>query len=154
MNRTGNTRFDNIPFEARFWSKVTLDPCGCWLWNGSADSSGYGTCRDESGCVSAPHIIAYRRYVGEIIDGNQVHHECENPRCVNFNHLKQVTTLEHSLLTPNSIASKARNQTHCKNGHELSFANTYHNKSNEGRRRCKICQRAAAERSLSRRKVI
>jgi hypothetical protein len=153
MNNTGKNRFTGIPFEARFWSKVEINPGGCWLWKGSTDSSGYGTFRNEDGLVTAPHIIVYARYVGEIVSGNQIHHECNNPTCVNFHHLKQVTALEHSLLTPDSVASKARARTHCNNGHELTYENTYHNESNAGRRRCRICQQAAAERSKKKRTV-
>ena len=147
MNNTSRNRFTGIPFEARFWSKVDLNPGGCWMWEGSVDSSGYGTFRDADGRVRSSHIVSYEKYVGEIDPGHQLHHECGNPKCVNFHHLVQVSPLDHSLLTPSSMASIARSKTHCKNGHELNYENTYHNESNKGRRRCKTCQQAAAERS-------
>lgn len=81
--------------EDRFWDKVDkngpipkhrpeLGPC--WLWMGSKQPSGYGIMKINSKKVRV-HRLAWQLTHGSIPDGLWVLHHCDNPLCVNHNHL-------------------------------------------------------------------
>jgi HNH endonuclease len=69
---------------------------GCWNWIGSKPSK-RGYCRFSLSSKKRDYVhrIAYLFFVGGIRAGHQVHHLCENKRCVNPDHLCQVSREEH-----------------------------------------------------------
>jgi len=72
-----------------FWSRVELAD-GCWLWTGTADKNGYGTVtariyRSKSYNFKA-HRLSWYLYNGDPGD-SLVMHTCDNPPCVNPDHL-------------------------------------------------------------------
>lgn len=77
---------------------VRFDPDGCWAWTGAIDGRGYGNVgrihlgRRKNWIV---HRLVYELTRGEIPAGHEVHHTCEERRCVNPAHLEAVTRLEH-----------------------------------------------------------
>ena len=78
---------NSIPLEERFWSKVKKTP-GCWSWLGSKDSNGYGRIMiRERGGSKLAHRIAYEIVNGEIPSQMHACHKCDNPSCVNPDHI-------------------------------------------------------------------
>lgn len=63
----------------------------CWEWPGTIDAYGYGDRgrkkADEDGFSRKAHRAMYQMFVGPIPEGALVRHTCDNPPCVNIDHL-------------------------------------------------------------------
>lgn len=59
---------------------------GCWIWEGSVGSHGYGDLTISNKHLLA-HRVSYEAYVGEIPTGMFVMHTCDVRSCVNPAHL-------------------------------------------------------------------
>ncbi len=144
-----------IPLADRFWIKVVRSGDDeCWGWSGTTNK-GYGRINVGGNMVLA-HRVAWELTSGLIPPGMCVLHSCDNPPCVNPNHLFLGTHADNM----RDMRAKGRHRyavvrwgDHCTMGHELDDANTHTDKS--GRRHCRQCRarysRQFRERRRSRR---
>ena len=84
----GHSKGYTLPVDVRFWRFV--EPCeGCWEWKGNRNTTGYGQIRvGRKGPSYLAHRISYELHKGPIPDGKIVRHICDNPSCVNPDHLE------------------------------------------------------------------
>jgi len=124
-----------------FLSVVIKQENGCWIWPLNSPDKPYGEMWVNGKCIKA-HVYAYEVVAGHKKTKSDLHHTCENKRCVNPNHLQNLTALEHSAVTPSSPAYINRNKTHCKRGHEFNALNTQVRRFKSGIiRECRECKR-------------
>lgn len=91
-----------------------------------------------------PHVLSFQEHNGELVQGMQIDHvchipdqcegECAHRRCINPEHLKQVTSLANLM---RSTSPSARNavSTACPEGHPYDAV-----EASTGIRRCTICR--------------
>lgn len=106
--------------EERFFSYVNYSD-HCWEWQAGLGSSGYG-CFNIKLSVNKwkaipAHRYSYEYFVGPLGDNFCCHH-CDNPLCVNPEHLRQGTNQDNV----NDKMKRGRHycwaKTHCPQGHE------------------------------------
>lgn len=115
MKRRGQEILDP---EQRIMSFVEKDKdTGCWNWNGSKKGFGYGYLLvgsrvDNSRKTWTAHRYSYHVFKGIIPKGKWVLHRCDNPACVNPEHLYLGVRADNV----NDRETRGRNKVPCLSG--------------------------------------
>ena len=89
------THYDNrrgryaprLPEPIRFWLKIKKQRgAGCWIWQGSVQSDGYGTVK-SGGKTRLAHHVGWELQRGELPQPCFLKHGCSEKRCVRASHL-------------------------------------------------------------------
>lgn len=148
MSEAERKRLDAI---RRLVTRATATESGCWIYTGSQNENGYGTFYLDGATLNASRA-AWQLFVGPPGDLFVCHH-CDNPPCINPDHLFLGTNRENQLdssskgrnimqrhpeLSP--LLRRIREMTCCKRGHPFTPENLAPRK--DGRRQCLKCKRA------------
>lgn len=68
-----------------FMRHVRKHSSGCWIWTGQMSDKNYG--KMKLGREQYAHRVAFVLFVGPIAPKDHVLHRCDNPPCVNPDHL-------------------------------------------------------------------
>jgi hypothetical protein len=139
----------------RFFAKVNKTK-SCWPWTASVRNvDGYG-CFVVTTNGNRKNWLAHRfSWVinfGQITNGLHVLHKCDNPSCVNPEHLFLGTHARNMLDMKLKGRHNNKNQlkTHCKQGHEFNHENTY--LLQRGGRYCRKCGSISSKKRRDRKK--
>lgn len=140
---TVELRDRTVELRDRFEAKITRTP-ECWEWAASRlKANGYGQFSvkqpDGKWRPVVAHRVAYELYYGPIPNGLLIRHRCNNPGCVNPDHLEALTARQLALHS-NAPTAVAMRENRCTRGHEFTPENT--RVRAKGRRECRECVRA------------
>ena len=144
--------------NTRFWQKVFKAPDGCWYWQGSRDTKDYGVFILNTNKTQGIRDRRYaHRFVWELLHGTIpnnlcVLHRCDNPPCVNPDHLFLGTRGDN-------IKDMLRKHRHpkmmltdrCCRDHMWTKENTYIRPN--GYRTCRTCIHIRRHRSTIRKSI-
>lgn len=108
----------------------------CIVWIKSR-TKGYGTLRFK-GVYWRSHRLSWHLGRGKIPKGKHVLHKCDNPPCVNLDHLFLGTHADNMRDMTNKGKNPSSRKTHCPKGHPYSGNNLILMKSRNARI-CRIC---------------
>jgi hypothetical protein len=122
-------------------ARTTAADTGCLLWEGARGGNGYGYVRLDGRTVAVHRLVV--ALDGRDPTGQVVRHTCDNPACVNPEHLVLGSQADNVA----DMMQRGRHRpvervTVCANGHEYE-------RSPSGRRGCLACHR---EREAQRRR--
>lgn len=103
---------------------------GCWEWRGARNGHGYGlvSLHREGVKAARAHRVVYESRRGPIPRGAVLRHSCDNPPCVNPDHLKPGThkqNMEDMAARGRSGVSYEARGGRCPNGHDVTSPDSF-----------------------------
>ncbi len=155
MKKWRATRLQDLPFtpgyllliRERIEENYTVTPGGCWEWDLTRTEFGYGkiTLKQKKFNKSLiAHRLYYQLVVDYIPDNLVLGHKCDNPPCINPDHMEVTTQRENNAKGIGVTADNLR-KTACDNGHKFTQENTGRYKN--GWRYCRTCSRLRSKAS-------
>ena len=111
--------FESSPYccvECHFWFFVKKSE-NCWEWQGTLGSSGYGRFNIGKKFVSS-HRMSFLLHNGYISNDLNVLHKCDNPKCVNPDHLYEGDYHQNNI----DMVNRNRLPSQCKKGYEGKYS--------------------------------
>ena len=109
---------------------------GCLEWTRWRNAEGYGFTSFRSH-NEPTHRLMFMATKGPIPEGGIIRHRCDNPPCMEPEHLLLGTEADNTADTIERGRHFRASKTHCKRGHDLSNALI----TSDGNRACRICNR-------------
>ena len=75
-----------ITFWDRVWTQTRITDARCIEFTGCKDGCGYGRINRDNKLVRL-HREVWKDANGEVPSGKEICHKCDNPSCINLNHL-------------------------------------------------------------------
>lgn len=123
----------------RFHNNYIKVESGCWEWQKSKTRFGYGKFKMKPEQLA--HRVSFLLHNGELPRDRVVMHSCDNPPCVNPEHLSLGTLADNNKDRADKKRNNHRNdgKTICIRGHKFTVSNTYVRPSDKTRV-CRKCQ--------------
>lgn len=120
-------------------SNVEVNERGCWVWQGfCCPEWGYGFTSYRNRSMRT-HLVMWKILRGDIPKGMVIRHNCDNPPCINPDHLQIGTVRDNVHDRLKRGRDYKSNRTHCPMGHE--YAGQHLQLDSKGYRHCRTCSR-------------
>lgn len=150
-NKYGSVEWTDAQYLEKWKSRCIITASGCWEWQGfcfafrnmKPGQRGYPSASYRGYASARLHRVIATWNAGRPLTSVEVAmHKCDNPPCINPEHLTHGTQSQNKLDELAKGRSFYANKTHCKRGHEFTTENTEHTLNPKGRprRACKACQ--------------
>ncbi len=145
MARIYGTVFERFLAKIRVSDTLSWNGTPCWIWTDAPNKGGYGMLNIFNRARLAHRVsfsIFRHRMPGPMLD-----HRCRTRKCVNPDHIEEVSPLVNFERGDGSLGlalgpATWRAKTHCPLGHPYDEENT--KITLRGHRRCKECHRIEA----------
>ena len=77
---------ESRPLHSRLFDRVIFGATDCWHWCGNRNAFGYGRMTFK-GRAQVAHRLSWLAFNGAVPEGMSVLHRCDNPSCINPEHL-------------------------------------------------------------------
>lgn len=119
----------------------------CWNWKGAKSDRGYGSFRHEGKYWMRANRVSYILHKGEIPDGMLVCHSCDNPECVNPDHLHLGSPKDN--MDEMAQRGRAKRQPKGENAHNAKLSDNQVAEIREMRKQKIVAKQIAAKFNIS-----